>query len=74
MIAKKVSENDASTAVTSAEIAEMLKAQGLEIDRRKIQLHEPIRSLGTFDVPIKIHRQVSASVSVQSSRSRPSRR
>jgi large subunit ribosomal protein L9 len=74
VIAKKVSENDASTAVTSAEIAEMLKAQGLEIDRRKIQLHEPIRSLGTFDVPIKIHRQVSASVSVQSSRSRPSRR
>jgi large subunit ribosomal protein L9 len=66
VIGKKVGENDALYgSVTSAEIAELLKAKGVEVDRRKIQLHEPIRSLGTFDVPIKIHRQVSATVSVQ---------
>jgi len=66
VVGKKVGENDALYgSVTSAEIAELLKAQGIEVDRRKIQLQEPIRSLGTFDVPIKIHRQVSASVSVQ---------
>lgn len=66
VVAKKVGENDALYgSVTSQEIADLLKAKGVEIDRRKIQLHDPIRSLGTFDVPIKIHRQVGASVSVQ---------
>jgi large subunit ribosomal protein L9 len=66
IITKKVGENEALYgSVTSQEIADLLKAQGVEVDRRKIQLHEPIRSLGTFDVPIKIHRQVGASVSVQ---------
>ena len=42
-----------------------MKAQGIEVDRRKIQLHEPIRALGTFNVPVKIHRQVVASVAVE---------
>ena len=66
VIAKKVGENDALYgSVTSQEIAELLKAKGFEVDRRKIQMHDPIRALGTFEVPIKIHRQVSARVSVQ---------
>ena len=66
VIAKKVGENDALYgSVTSQEIADLMKTKGVEVDRRKIQMHEPIRSLGTFAVPIKIHRQVSASVSVQ---------
>ena len=66
VVEKKVGENDALYgSVTSQEIADLLKAKGVEVDRRKIQLHDPIRSLGTFDVPIKIHRQVSASVSIQ---------
>ena len=66
VIAKKVGENEALYgSVTSQEIADLLKAKGVEVDRRKIQMHEPIRSLGTFEVPIKIHRQVSARVSVQ---------
>jgi large subunit ribosomal protein L9 len=66
VIAKKVGEHDALYgSVTSQEIADLLKAKGVEVDRRKIQLHDPIRSIGTFDVPIKIHRQVGASVSVQ---------
>lgn len=66
VISKKVGEHDALYgSVTSQEIAELLKAKGVEIDRRKIQMQEPIRSLGTFEVPIKIHRQVGAKVSVQ---------
>jgi large subunit ribosomal protein L9 len=66
VIAKKVGENEALYgSVTSQEIADLLKAKGVEVDRRKIQMHDPIRSLGTFEVPIKIHRQVTAKVSVQ---------
>ena len=66
VIAKKVGEHDALYgSVTSQEIADLLKAKGVEVDRRKIQMHDPIRSLGTFEVPIKIHRQVTAKVSVQ---------
>ena len=66
VIAKKVGEHDALYgSVTSQEIADLLKAKGVEVDRRKIQLHDPIRALGSYDVPIKIHRQVVASVSVQ---------
>jgi large subunit ribosomal protein L9 len=66
VIAKKVGENDALYgSVTSQEIADLLMAKGVEVDRRKIQMHDPIRALGTFEVPIKIHRQVSAKVSVQ---------
>jgi large subunit ribosomal protein L9 len=66
VIAKKVGENEALYgSVTTQEIADLLKANGVEVDRRKIQMHEPIRSLGIFEVPIKIHRQVSAKVSVQ---------
>jgi len=64
-IAKKVGENDTLYgSVTTHEIAELLKAKGVVVDRRKIQLHEPIRSLGTFEVPIRIHRQVTAPVTV----------
>ncbi len=66
VIAKKVGEHDTLYgSVTSQEIADLLKAKGVEVDRRKIQLHDPIRALGSYDVPIKIHRQVVASVSVQ---------
>jgi len=65
-VQKKVGENDTLYgSVTSQEIADLLKAQGVEIDRRKIQLKEPIKSLGTFEVPIKVHRNVAGAVSVQ---------
>ena len=64
-VSKKVGENDALYgSVTSQEIADLLKAQGVEVDRRKIQLHEPIKSLGTHSVAIKIHRQVVAQLAV----------
>ena len=66
VIAKKVGEHDVLYgSVTSQEIADLLKAKGVEVDRRKIQLQEPIRSVGTFEVAIKIHRQVGAKVSVE---------
>lgn len=65
-VAKKVGENDALYgSVTSQEIADLLARQGIEIDRRKIQMKEPIKSLGSFEIPIKIHRQVPAHVVVE---------
>ena len=47
-------------AVTSQEIADLVSAQGVEIDRRKIQLREPIKSLGEFKIPIKLHPEITA--------------
>ena len=50
--------------VTSQEIAELVSAQGVEIDRRKIQLGEPIKSLGEFKIPVKLHPQVTAEMTL----------
>ena len=50
--------------VTSQNIAESLESQGYEIDKRKIQLEEPIKSLGIYSVPIKLHTEVNAKVKV----------
>ena len=50
--------------VTSADIAAGLEAQGFEVDRRKIQLAEPLKSVGDFTVAIKLHREVTAHVKV----------
>ena len=51
--------------VTSADIAAELAAQGFEVDRRKIQLGEPLKSLGDFKVAIRLHRDVTARVTVK---------
>ncbi len=51
--------------VTSSDIAAELAAQGFEVDRRKIQLGEPIKSLGDFKVAIRLHREVTARVTVK---------
>lgn len=65
-VAKKAGEGDTLYgSVTSAEIAELLAKEGVEVDRRKIHLAEPIKALGSFTVPIKIHRQVIAEVALQ---------
>ncbi len=48
----------------SAEIAHALEGKGFTIDRRKLQLEEPLRQLGEFHVPIKLHREVTAHVKV----------
>ena len=50
--------------VTTADIASELATKGFEIDRRKIQLSEPIKSLGNFTVSVKLHREVTAHVGV----------
>ncbi|MGD0941702.1 MAG: 50S ribosomal protein L9 [Terracidiphilus sp.] len=50
--------------VTSADIAAALEAKGFEIDRRKIQLAEPLKSVGDFTVTIKLYREVSAHIKV----------
>lgn len=50
--------------VTSADVAAELAAKGFEIDRRKIQLNEPLKSIGEFEVPIRLHRDVTSKVKV----------
>lgn len=50
--------------VTNRDIAEALAAEGVEIDRRSIQLAEPIRSIGLFTVAVRLHRDVSAEVRI----------
>jgi large subunit ribosomal protein L9 len=62
-ISRKSGENDQLFgSVTSADVSDALAAKGYTIDKRKIQLAEPIRSIGNFDIPIKLHREVTASV------------
>jgi len=50
--------------VTVKDIVEGLAEHGFEVDRRKVQLAQPIKELGTFTVPVKLHRDVTASLSV----------
>ena len=65
-IARKVGETEVLFgSVTSADIAEALAAKGFEIDRRKFHLPEPIKKLGEFDVPLKLHRDVTINVKVK---------
>ena len=66
VIARKVGETEALYgSVTTADIAEALAAKGFEIDRRKLQLPEPIKKLGEFDVPVKLHRDVTVTLKVK---------
>jgi large subunit ribosomal protein L9 len=66
VIARKVGESDLLYgSVTSADIAESLVAQQFEVDKRKIQLAEPLKRLGEFSVPIKLYRDVIATVTVR---------
>jgi large subunit ribosomal protein L9 len=51
--------------VTSADIAAGLASNGFEVDRRKIQLPEPLKTVGDFNVGIKLHREVTAQVKVK---------
>jgi len=50
--------------VTSSDVHDALEKKGFNIDRRKIQLSEPLKSLGDFEVPIKLHRETTAKVKV----------
>lgn len=51
--------------VTNADIAGRLAEQGLEVDRRKIELPEPIKQVGEYDVSVRLHREVTAQIAVK---------
>jgi large subunit ribosomal protein L9 len=62
---RKVGEHDVLYgSVTSGDIAEFLRGKGIEVDKRKIQLDEPIKHLGDYEVKIKLHPEVTATVKV----------
>ena len=64
-ISQKAGENDQLFgSVTSKDIAEALEKQGYTIERRKIVLDEPIRTLGDFKVPLRLHREVATEIAV----------
>jgi large subunit ribosomal protein L9 len=64
-IAQKAGENDQLFgSVTSRDIAEALEKQGYTVERRKIVLDEPIRTLGEFKVPLRLHREVTTEIAV----------
>ncbi len=65
-IARKAGENGVLFgSVTSLDIEDALGKQGFQIDRRKIILEEPLKQLGEFAVPVRLHREVTASLNVQ---------
>ena len=65
-ISRKVGESDVLFgSVTTADIAAALGAKGFEVDRRKLHLHEPIKKLGEFDIPLKLQRDVVATIKVK---------
>jgi large subunit ribosomal protein L9 len=64
-IAQKAGENDQLFgSVTSKDVGDALAAKNFTIDRRKIQLDEPIKQLGEFKVPVRLHKDVTAEVTV----------
>ncbi len=65
-IARKVGETDALYgSVTSSDVAEALAKKGFELDRRKLVLQEPIKKLGEFSIPVKLHREVTAQIKLR---------
>jgi large subunit ribosomal protein L9 len=65
-IARRVGENDVLYgSVTSGDIADALAARDVTVDRRKIQLDEPLKTLGDHAVGVKLHREVTAQLKVR---------
>jgi len=65
-IARKVGETEALYgSVTSGDITDALATRGFELDRRKLQLPEPIKKLGEYTVPVKLHRDVTTNLKVR---------
>ena len=66
VISRKVGDTDALFgSVTSADIAEALGKLGFETDKRKLGLREPIKKLGTYTVPLRLHREVVVNIPVK---------
>ena len=62
---RKSGENDQLFgSVTSGDIADALEKKSFHIDRRKIQIHEPLKTLGEFTIPIKLHKDVTTHLKV----------
>ena len=62
---RKVGENEMLYgSVTNADVAELLEKEGFNVDKRKILLDDPIKSLGIYEVAVKLHPEVSANVKV----------
>ncbi len=62
---RKVGEHDhLFGSVTSGDIAHELEAKGYKIDRRKISLEDPLKTIGEYHVPVKLHREVTSHVKV----------
>jgi large subunit ribosomal protein L9 len=62
---RKSGENDQLFgSVTAGDIAEALEKKSFHIDRRKIQLHEPLKTIGEFTLPIKLHKDVTTHLKV----------
>lgn len=69
---RKVGDNDhLFGSVTSGDIAAQLEEKGFAVDRRKISLEEPLKTIGEFHVPIKLHRDVTSHVKVTVTGDRP---
>lgn len=65
-ISRKAGEGDhLFGSVTSLDVSEALSAKGFQIDRRKVQLDDSIKYLGEYDVPLRLHKEVTAGVKVQ---------
>jgi large subunit ribosomal protein L9 len=66
VVARRVGEHDALYgSVTSADIAEFLETKQFTVDKRRILLPDPIKQLGEFTVPVKLHRDVNGQVKVK---------
>jgi large subunit ribosomal protein L9 len=66
VVQKRVGENgQLFGSVTTNEIADALHAKGLEVDKRRIELTHAIKSLGTHDVEVRLHRDVLAQIQVE---------
>ena len=65
-ISRRVGENNTMFgSVTSADIAQALAAKGFQVEKRKITLAEPIKSIGEHTVQVKVHREVTTEVKVK---------
>jgi large subunit ribosomal protein L9 len=66
VLKRKVGEQDKLYgSVTALDIVEALAARGLQLDRRTIDLHDPIKTVGDFEVPVKLHREVIGKAKVK---------
>ena len=71
---RKAGENEQLFgSVTSADIAEALAAKGFPVDKRKIVLENPIKTVGEYEIPVKLHREVIVNVKLTVERDTPPR-